>query len=134
MVTHDGACHCGRIRFELDGNVSSAMVCNCTLCSGVGAVWFGIANADLRFLQSLEEARVHQFGTMTAKHYFCPGCGLHPFSRPRIAPHAWIVNLRCVPSADISSLVIKQFDGRDWDAAAESLPAGRASRAPQNRT
>ncbi|MDR6600040.1 hypothetical protein J2732_001023 [Achromobacter deleyi] len=36
-----GSCHCGQIRFEVDGDVSRVLKCNCTHCSRKGyLLWF----------------------------------------------------------------------------------------------
>jgi hypothetical protein len=60
---------------------------------------------------------------MTAKHYFCRHCGAHPFSRPRLNPKKWVVNLHCVPSIHLEALSISTFDGAHWDEAVRALAA-----------
>jgi hypothetical protein len=40
-MIHKGSCHCGRIAFEVEGNVSRVMECNCSYCSRKGyLLWF----------------------------------------------------------------------------------------------
>jgi hypothetical protein len=31
-MTYKGSCHCGRIAFEVDGDLAQAMDCNCCHC------------------------------------------------------------------------------------------------------
>ena len=38
MATHEGSCHCGRIAFTLEGDVTEAMDCNCSLCRRRGGL------------------------------------------------------------------------------------------------
>lgn len=118
---HQGSCHCGKVRFELQADINQATECNCSLCLRVGALWHGTPDSKLRILSGEEELEVYQFHTMTAKHYFCRQCGVHPFSRPRIDPRIWVVNLRCVHEIDLSSVRVSLFDGRNWESAAKAL-------------
>lgn len=128
MPTHHGACHCGRLAFTFEADIGSAMTCNCSICHRVGAVWHGLAAECFHVLQGMEQAGIYQFGSMTAKHYFCTNCGVHPFIRPRLAPHAWAVNLRCVSGVDLSRVVVERFDGMNWESAAENWLRRRRSR------
>lgn len=75
-------------------------------------------DASLRILSGESDLSLYQFGTMVAKHYFCGVCGVSTFSRPRIAPNWWAVNLRCIDGIDLSGLKIYPFDGQNWESAA----------------
>jgi hypothetical protein len=117
----NGSCHCGRVCFELEANLDYVMECSCSLCRRVGALWHGASNDSLRITAGENELELYQFNTMTAKHYHCRHCGVHPFSRPRLDPTAWAVNVRCVDGVDPSALRLRHFDGANWEAAAEAL-------------
>jgi hypothetical protein len=40
-MTHKGSCHCGRIAFEVEGDITQVMECNCSHCSRKGyLLWF----------------------------------------------------------------------------------------------
>ncbi|WP_076997465.1 GFA family protein [Variovorax sp. KK3] len=121
--THLGSCHCGKVRFELQATVVSAMECNCSLCRRKGALWHGASDRTLRIVSGEEDLTLYQFGTLTAKHYACRHCGISTFTRPRLDPTRWAVNLRCIDGLDLSSLKIQQFDGENWEQAAEALRA-----------
>lgn len=127
MQTHKGSCHCGRVTFEVDGDIGTAIECNCSICHMKGALWHGTDNAHFRILSGEADLGVYQFGTMTAKHYFCKECGISPFSRPRIAPTRWVVNLRCIDGVDLPSLEIRRFDGQNWESAAQQFMQERAA-------
>ena len=92
-----------------------------------GTIWHGTDDAHFRILSGKGDLALYQFGTMTAKHYFCKSCGVSPFSRPRIAPTMWVVNLRCVDGIDLSRFEIQLFDGHNWEAAAQRLLQARAA-------
>jgi len=124
-VTYRGSCHCGRVSFELDAKLDYVMECSCSLCRRVGALWHGASDASLRITAGEDELTLYQFNTMTAKHYFCRRCGVHPFSRPRLDPGRWAVNVRCIEGVDLASLALRRFDGANWEEAAKSLYAQR---------
>ncbi len=124
-ITYQGSCHCGRVVFELDAALNYVMECNCSLCRRVGALWHGVPDSSLRIIAGENELTLYQFGTMTARHYSCRHCGVHPFSRPRLDPNMWAVNVRCIEGVEATSLPLKHFDGANWEQAAAALHARR---------
>jgi hypothetical protein len=123
--TWQGSCHCGRVTFELDAALGAVMECNCSLCRRVGALWHGARDEHLRITAGEGELTLYQFGTMTAKHYSCRHCGVHPFTRPRLDPTRWAVNVRCLDGVDLAVLKRGRFDGANWEQAAEAFRAPR---------
>jgi hypothetical protein len=121
--TYRGSCHCGRVTFELDAEIRRVTECNCSICRRRGALWHGATEASLRILNGEPELTLYQFGTKTAKHYFCRHCGVTPFIRPRLDPSRWAVNVRCLDGVDPKALPVAAFDGEHWEEAAESLRA-----------
>lgn len=123
LQTYQGSCHCGRVTFELQAKLDYVVDCNCSICRRRGALWHGAKKAELRILKGEEELALYQFGTNTAKHYFCRHCGVHPFARPRIDPSRWVVNVRCIEGVDVSALPVRKFDGEHWEEAAKAFLA-----------
>ena len=121
--TYQGSCHCGRVTFELKAKLGVVMDCNCSICRRRGALWHGASDSSLR-ITGEDHLQLYQFGTMTAKHYFCRHCGIHPFVRPRLDPTRWGVNVRCIPDLDLSTLQVRKFDGEHWEDAAKALREG----------
>src|SRR3546814_4732987 len=37
-MTHHGSCHCGAVAFDLEGEVSDAIDCNCSMCRRRGGL------------------------------------------------------------------------------------------------
>ena len=50
---------------------------------------------------------------------FCKHCGVHPFYVPRSDPDKIDVNVRCLDGIDFTTIKVKEFDGRNWEAAIE---------------
>ena len=126
MAKYQGSCHCGRVSFEVEARLDYVTECNCSLCRRIGALWHGVTEPNLRITAGEGELLLYQFNTKTAKHYSCKHCGVHPFSRPRLDPTRWAVNVRCIDGVDLSALPLKHFDGVNWEAAAKALYAKRA--------
>ena len=124
-ATHKGSCHCGRVAFEVDGDITGAVECNCSICHKKGALWHAVTEGQFRILTGEAELGLYQFNTMKAKHYFCRQCGVSPFSRPRIDPSIWVVNVRCLEGVDVKALPVLPFDGIHWEDAAKALLAQR---------
>jgi len=123
--TYRGSCHCGRVTFELQAKLDAIIDCNCSLCRRRGALWHAATEQDLRILTGEDDLTLYQFNTLTAKHYFCRHCGIHPFTHPRLDPSRWSVNVRCIDGVDLSSLNVRSFDGNNWESAAKVLGTRR---------
>ena len=121
--TYQGSCHCGRVRFEVDADIDHVRVCDCSICQKRGALIYRVAEGDLRLLTALDDLTLYQWGTHTAKDYFCPTCGILPFRRPRHTSAAelaqgngpfsgWAVNTRCLQGFNAGDAAIKNVSGR----------------------
>lgn len=129
MSEHQGSCHCSKVTFAFEGTIDLALECNCSICRRKGAIWHAADNTNFHILAGQDDLALYQFGTHTAKHYFCRHCGISTFSNPRIAPDRWVVNLRCIDGIDLSSLKVYQFDGHNWEQAVQQFIKARS----QNR-
>ncbi len=120
MATHQGSCHCGRVTFEVNAEITALHECNCSICQRKGALYVSALDSDqLRILSGESELTAYQFGTGAATHQFCRHCGIHPFHHPRVKPEGWSVNARCLASFEqLRALPVRQFDGKNWERAA----------------
>lgn len=121
MKAYRGACHCGRITFEVRAALDYVVECNCSICRRKGALWHPAAEADLRILSGEADLVLYQFNTKTAKHYFCRHCRIHPLTRPRLDPGRWVFNARCIDGIDLASIQVRPFDGQNWEATARRI-------------
>ena len=113
-MKHRGSCHCGKIAFEVEGDVDSVMSCNCSMCSRRGSLLWFAPRDKLKLLTPEADASTYQFNKHTIKHRFCATCGIHPFGEgvdPKGARMA-AINVRCLEDFDFSSVPVKHFDGR----------------------
>lgn len=115
MLTYKGACHCRKIRFEVDLELDHVRVCDCSICRKRGALNHRVEDSQLRISTPLEELCLYEWHTLTAKDYFCPVCGILPFRRPRDTDKIWAVNIRCLDGVDLDSIPIKHIYGSRLD-------------------
>ncbi len=123
MKKCSGGCHCGRIRFEIETELTSATECNCSICTKKGVLHHRVAPERFRLLSGQESLALYQSGTRIAKHWFCQHCGIHTHSNPRAAPDMVSVNLRCLDDFETEkgNIEIRQFDGRNWEQASKTF-------------
>jgi len=114
---YEGSCHCGRVRFEVCGDLTTANVCNCSICVKKGFIHLIVPPADFELVSGQEALATYTFNTKTAKHQFCRTCGVHPFYIPRSDPDKIDVNVRCLAGVDLDRLQVATFDGKDWERA-----------------
>lgn len=112
-MTHKGGCHCGRIAFEVEGDITQVMECNCSICSKRGYLLWFVPREHLRLTTSAADLATYRFNTGKIQHHFCPVCGCGPFGEAddKTGPQA-AVNVRCLEGLDLSGLKVVQFDGR----------------------
>ena len=122
MTTHAGACHCGRVRFEVDAPPKiEATECNCSICSKAGYLHLIVPQSDFRLLQGADSLETYTFNTGAAKHTFCRHCGVKSFYIPRSHPDGVSVNVRCLDPDTIESVAVTPFDGRNWEQNVSEL-------------
>lgn len=121
MAIQSGGCHCGRVRFEVDGTPHEVVECNCSICSRKGYLHWIVPRASFRLVSGADALSTYRFGTGVAQHHFCRHCGVASFYVPRSHPDGIDVNARCLDGLDAGVLPRRQFDGRDWERSVAAL-------------
>ena len=121
MPAYTGGCHCGRVRFEVSGQIDRVLDCNCSICRKKGFLHWIVEPEQFRLLSAPDALSLYEFHTKTAKHYFCSTCGISSYYIPRSHPNMIDVNLRCVDGVNLEELEIELFDGQDWEQARADL-------------
>ena len=109
-----GSCHCGRIAFEVEGDLAQAMECNCSHCSRKGYLLWFLPREMLRLKTPEADMATYTFNKHVIQHHFCPSCGCAPFgfgTNPSGAATA-AVNVRCLEGIDLAALKRIPYDGR----------------------
>lgn len=112
---HQGSCHCGRVRYEVNLDLSQPVVaCNCSMCGRSGTLLAFVPASEFTLLSGDDALQDYQFNTKVIHHLFCTSCGIKPFARgqmPDGSPTA-AINVRCLDDVDLESLTVQTFDGK----------------------
>lgn len=116
MVKHQGGCHCGAVRFEVEAPSSLKVTeCNCSICTKSGYLHLIVPRDRFILLKGKQNLATYEFNTLTAKHYFCKVCGIKSFYIPRSHPDGFSVNARCIDSKTIENIEIETSNGKEWE-------------------
>lgn len=113
-MKYTGSCHCGKIEFEVEGELNGAMACNCSMCSRKGSLLWFVPRDRLHVLTSEDASGVYTFNKHVIKHRFCKTCGIHPYGEgtdPKGNRMA-AINIRCLEGIDLETVPVRHFDGR----------------------
>ena len=113
-MTHHGSCHCGRVAFEVDGEITGALSCNCSMCQRKGSLLWFVPRDQLRVTKGEDAMATYTFNKHVIQHRFCPVCGIHPFGEGRDPKGDAIaaINIRCLEGIELDSVAVKHYDGR----------------------
>lgn len=113
-MVYKGGCHCGRIKFEVEGDIKGVMECNCSICTQRGYLLWMVPRSQLRLSVPEKNLTTYTFNTGKIKHRFCSKCGCGPFGEgvdPTGSSSA-AINVRCLEGVDLSKLKVMKFDGK----------------------
>lgn len=113
-MIYKGSCHCGHVAFEVEGELTGAMACNCSICSRKGALMWFVPIEKLKLLTPEEHAHSYTFNKHIIKHRFCPKCGIHPYGEgvDKAGNRMAAVNIRCLEGIELETVPVRNFDGR----------------------
>lgn len=89
------SCHCGAVELEvrLTDGLATARRCDCSFCRRRGAIAVSVPLDGLRIVKGADRLTLYEWGTRTAKHYFCSVCGIYTHHRRRSNPDEYGVNV-----------------------------------------
>ncbi len=95
---HRLTCHCGAVEIAvtLTDGFKTARRCDCSFCRRRGAIAVSAPLDGIRILQGADRLSLYQWGTNTAKHYFCSICGIYTHHQRRSNPNVYGINAACL--------------------------------------
>jgi hypothetical protein len=99
-------CHCGAVEIavQMPGGLGTMRRCDCSYCRRRGAIVASVLLDDLVIVKGADALTLYQFGTMTAKHWFCSTCGIYTHHQRRSNPLEYGVNVGALDGVNPSLL------------------------------
>jgi hypothetical protein len=116
-MSYEGSCHCGAVAFTVEGDVpAEAIECNCSHCRRKGFLLAFVPAARFSLTRGSDGVTEYRFNKHRITHRFCATCGCQAFAEglDKDGGETRMINLRCVPQADLAALEIKQVDGASY--------------------
>jgi hypothetical protein len=114
MTKHSGGCHCGRVRYEVEGDLGQVVSCNCSICQKRGYLLAFVPASQFKLLSGESDQTDYQFNKKIVHHLFCSTCGVGSFGKGT-GPNGVemvAVNVRCLDGIDLAALNATQVDGK----------------------
>jgi hypothetical protein len=123
------SCHCGGVQFEvrLTDEFNTIRRCSCSYCRMRGAIAVSAQLDGINFLKGEDTLTLYKFNTKTAKHYFCPVCGIYTHHQRRSNPNQFGVNVACLEGVspfDFAEVVVNDGVNHPSDSSSGPLIAG----------
>ena len=114
MATYKGSCHCGKTKFEAEGELKTVMACNCSICSRKGSLLWFIPWDKFKLTTPDSNLKTYEFKNHVIKHKFCTTCGIHSFAEgiDKSGNKMAAINVRSLEGIDLKSLEVKEFNGK----------------------
>lgn len=111
-----GSCHCGVIKFSVEGEVEQAIECNCSHCSRKGLLLWFVPLTSLVIVSGEGQLSTYSFNQHAIRYQFCSVCGSQPFGlgRLRSGKEAALINIRCLDSVDLDAIRRVPVNGREF--------------------
>ncbi len=127
QTNYQGGCLCGRVRFEITGEIRDIIYCHCSRCrKAQGSAFATNGNVDaahFRFLSGEHELTTYSSDHVQSK-YFCNHCGSPIISRRTDQPDTVRVRLGTIDSDITERPEAHIFVGSkaNWEEISGRLP------------
>ena len=113
-MKYRGSCHCGKVAFEVEGELTGALSCNCSMCSRRGSLLWFVPRDQMKLLTPEKDVTTYTFNKHVIKHQFCPSCGVQPYGEG-VDPNGnkmAAINIRCLEDIELENIPLKHFNGK----------------------
>lgn len=127
VINYKGGCLCGKVRFEIRGEIQNIVYCHCSLCrkaQGSAFATNGVVDAEKFVFVSGEDEMTGYQSSPEQTKYFCKHCGSPIISRSLSSPDKVRVRLGVIESniAERPAAHIFVTSKANWDTICDDLP------------
>ena len=109
-MKYSGSCHCQRIKFSCEFELSQPTLCNCSYCEKRHAVLHIID--DIKIQEGNHNLSCYRFNKLKGARYFCRYCGIFIYSTPPKPVYPYAINLCTLDACDWRDIELNYFDGK----------------------
>lgn len=112
-MKYQGSCHCGNIRFEVEGDMEELVDCRCSHCRKKGYLLWFVPRDQLTLSTPHSDLASYTFDKHVIQHHFCPTCGCAPFGFGYDGEGEGVaaVNARCLDDVELGGITVVERDG-----------------------
>ena len=116
MTKYSGGCHCGKVAYEVEGEIDQAIDCNCSMCQRRGGLLWFVPRASFALKTDPADLGLYHFNKNSIDHHFCKHCGISSFSQGSMPDGTLMtaINVRCLEGVDLASVKVVPVDGRSF--------------------
>jgi hypothetical protein len=109
-----GSCHCGAIRFSVEGEVEQAIECNCSHCLRKGFLLWFVPQASFVLTSGADRLTTYTFNRHVIQHRFCSTCGCQAFGLGSMPDGSLVaaINVRCLDDVELDGFMRVPVNGR----------------------
>lgn len=116
MTTYTGGCHCGKVAYQVEGEIDQAIDCNCSMCQRRGGLLWFVPRSAFALKADPADLGTYHFNKHSIDHHFCKHCGIASFSQGTMPDGTAMtaINIRCLEGVDLKSVKVIPVDGRSF--------------------
>lgn|SRR5690606_10034325 len=111
-----GSCHCGAVKYTVEGEIDKVIECNCSHCQRKGFLLWFVPRSALKVTEGEDKLTTYTFNRHVIHHDFCQVCGCQPFGLGKMpdGTETAAINVRCLADVDLAGIERTQVNGRDF--------------------
>jgi hypothetical protein len=115
LQTYRGSCHCGKVKYRVQTDLSTVIACNCSICSRAGHLLTFVPPQQFELLSGHDAQTDYQFNEKNIHHLFCATCGVRSFGHGTgpDGSKMYAINVRTLEGVDLDTLKIDKVNGKD---------------------
>ena len=113
-MQYRGSCHCGKVAYQVEGEINEVYACNCSMCSRRGGLLWFTPREKFTLQRGEPDLTTYTFNKNVIQHSFCKHCGIQSFSwgKDRTGNAMVAINVRCLEDFDLEKIPVKQLNGK----------------------